>query len=58
MQKKNSDRLERVREVVDEIIRRQPDIEQARCGFVHFSTSCIIRHSSSIIAKTPGSCGF
>ena len=29
------DRLEKVRQVVDEIIRQQPDIEESRCGFVH-----------------------
>ena len=29
------DRLEKVRQVVDEILRQQPDIEERRCGFVH-----------------------
>ena len=29
------DRLEKVRQIVDEIIRQQPDIEESRCGFVH-----------------------
>jgi len=30
-----TDRLERVREVVDAIICQQPDFDQARCGYVH-----------------------
>jgi uncharacterized protein len=29
------DRLEKVRQVIDEILRQQPDIEESRCGFVH-----------------------
>ena len=29
------DRLEKVRQVVDEILRQQPDLEERRCGFVH-----------------------
>jgi uncharacterized protein len=28
-------RVELVRQVVDEIVRRQPDVEERRCGFVH-----------------------
>ena len=30
-----SDRTERVRQVVDEVLRGQPDEEERRCGFVH-----------------------
>ena len=29
------DKLEAIRQIVDEIIRQQPDIEESRCGFVH-----------------------
>jgi uncharacterized protein len=29
------DRLEKLRQVVDEILRQQPDLEERRCGFVH-----------------------
>jgi 5'-deoxynucleotidase YfbR-like HD superfamily hydrolase len=29
------DRLERVRQVVDEVVRAQPDAGESRCGFVH-----------------------
>ena len=29
------DRLEKVRQVVDQILRQQPDLEERRCGFVH-----------------------
>ena len=29
------DRLEQLREVVDEIVRKNPDHEQCRCGYVH-----------------------
>ena len=29
------DRLELVRQVVDEVLRQQPDQEERRCGFVH-----------------------
>ena len=29
------DRLEKVHQIVDEIIRQQPNIEERRCGFVH-----------------------
>ena len=29
------DRLEKIRQIVDEICRQQPDIEEGRCGFVH-----------------------
>jgi uncharacterized protein len=29
------DRVEKVRQVVDEILRQQPDLEERRCGFVH-----------------------
>lgn len=29
------DRLESVRQIVDEIVRRQSDQEESRCGFVH-----------------------
>ena len=29
------DRLEQVRQIVDEILRHQPDLEESRCGFVH-----------------------
>ncbi len=28
-------RLEKIRQIVDEICRTQPDIEEGRCGFVH-----------------------
>ena len=28
-------RVESVRQVIDEILRRQPDVEERRCGFVH-----------------------
>lgn len=39
------DRLERVRQVVDEIVRQQPDVDERRCGFVHLygvSTICAL----------------
>ena len=29
------DRLEKVRQVVDQILHQQPDLEERRCGFVH-----------------------
>lgn len=29
------DRLEQLRQVVDTIVRRNPDLEESRCGFVH-----------------------
>ncbi|MBN1640306.1 MAG: HD domain-containing protein, partial [Anaerolineae bacterium] len=29
------DRTERVRQVVDQVLRAQPDVEERRCGFVH-----------------------
>lgn len=39
------DRLEIVRQTIDEIVRQQPDIEESRCGFVHLygvSDICIL----------------
>lgn len=39
------DRLELLRQVIDEIVRRNPDPEEARCGFVHLygvSAVCLI----------------
>ena len=30
-----ANRVESVRQVVDEILRQQPDVEERRCGFVH-----------------------
>lgn len=39
------ERLEKVRAIVDEILRHQPDADNSRCGFVHLygvSTACII----------------
>jgi uncharacterized protein len=38
-------RLELVRQIVDDIMRRQQDIEEARCGFVHLygvSATCAL----------------
>jgi uncharacterized protein len=38
------DRLERVRQIVDEVIRQQPDEHESRCGFVHLygvSAACV-----------------
>jgi uncharacterized protein len=29
------DRLEKVRQIVDQILRQQPDLEESRCGFLH-----------------------
>ena len=29
------DRVEAVRQMVDEALRQQPDVEERRCGFVH-----------------------
>jgi len=40
-----ADRLEKVREIVDEIVRRQPDEMESRCGFVHLhgvSAMCVL----------------
>jgi uncharacterized protein len=34
-QEKKMDRLESVRQIVDQILSRQPDDEERRCGFVH-----------------------
>jgi len=39
------ERLEKVREIVDEIVRQQPDKGQSRCGFVHLygvSAMCVL----------------
>ena len=39
------DRLEVVREIVDEIVRQQPDLAERRCGFVHLygvSAICVL----------------
>ena len=39
-------RLERVRQIVDDIVRRQPDSEESRCGFVHLygvSDTCTLQ---------------
>ena len=39
------DRLELVRQTVDEILRQQPDLEERRCGFVHLygvSATCAL----------------
>jgi uncharacterized protein len=39
------DRLELVRQVVDGILRQQPDLEERRCGFVHLygvSAACVL----------------
>ena len=39
------DRLELVRQAVDDIVRQQPDLEERRCGFVHLygvSAICIL----------------
>jgi uncharacterized protein len=39
------DRLEAVRQVVDEILHEQPDLEEHRCGFVHLygvSATCAL----------------
>jgi len=39
------DRLETVRQVIDEILRQQPDIEERRAGFVHLygvSAICVL----------------
>lgn len=39
------DRLETVRQVVDNIVRQQPDLEESRCGFVHLygvSATCVL----------------
>ena len=39
------DRLEAVRQVVDDILRQQPDEHESRCGFVHLygvSAACVI----------------
>jgi uncharacterized protein len=39
------DRLESVRQVIDEIVRQQPDKEHSRCGFLHLygvSATCML----------------
>jgi uncharacterized protein len=39
------DRLELVRQAVDDIVRRQPDLEERRCGFIHLygvSAICVL----------------
>jgi uncharacterized protein len=39
------DRLEKVRQVVDEILRQQSDLEERRCGFVHLygvAQTCVL----------------
>jgi uncharacterized protein len=39
------DRLERVRQTVDDILRQQPELEERRCGFVHLygvSATCVL----------------
>lgn len=39
------DRLEQLRQVIDDIVRRNPDMEESRCGFVHLygvSTLCTL----------------
>jgi uncharacterized protein len=39
------DRLEQLRQVIDEIVRQNPDFEETRCGFVHLygvSATCTI----------------
>ena len=38
-------RLEQLRQIVDEIVRQQPDKDESRCGFVHLygvSATCVL----------------
>jgi hypothetical protein len=45
------DRTERVRLVVDDILRGQPDVEERRCGFVHLYG---VAHACALLALKRG----
>lgn len=47
----NADRLELVRQLVDEILQQQPDQEERRCGFVHLYGVAVL---STLLALQQG----
>ncbi len=61
LQEGKVDRLEQLRQIVDDILRRQPDLEERRCGVVHLygvSAICALlalrRGQDAVLCATMG----